>query len=571
MRINNFSLIFQNPKICTTLPNEIKLFHDIASVDMDDYSEEFGRIREKLMPRMPFCEMSNQEEFSAKIKCAANMFDVNGFRFDKILSADQIIFDREKKDTHLAKVVKGKRYDVAQRFLSGQPPRKRMDSCKSEFVKSDGPVFKPKVEEKLLADYLTNDPANCGTVCEAISRVEFNDEQSYIEAWACNQSNNTLSFKQSHRNEPSLLRNVNGFTLTGHDGLIDQVPGELSYGQKSPCNEHAVTSSLSCDTTSSKQDIRSSNDECLELKDNLSEYRQVLNPQTSLCKEVSSKDKVAPDMDLSSEGELINWLISEKCHSLDNIMKTEDQKSKSLGIGIENEGITLDKENELEIKIIDPPSHVISVKEADEIRGIDKEAASLKISIPMNMIKLRKREAGTKMKKSTSHDNNQECNRLKEPSFDFKQQQPLKISIPLLKVRMNKLQRDKRDNSELQEQKSNQVTKLQLAKSVGCRQPPLKITLVKLSPDVWAVKQRACPSVTTPCMEGSVRQGALSVMDENAVRRMQTLNRVKQALVKDQSTIKVMKNPPKCTRRLRALKRKASTLCAMKSRIIGRC
>ena len=96
---------------------------------------------------------------------------------------------------------------------------------------------------------------------------------------------------------------------------------------------------------------------------------------------------------------------------------------------------------------------------------------------------------------------------------------------------------------------------------------PLKITLIKFGCNNWAVKQIGEVEGKRPYK--SVRIGTLSTSDEGAAKRKDVLNRVKQALIKDKP-IKITQSKPKCTNRFRSLKRKAVTLYAMKSRIIGR-
>ena len=99
--------------------------------------------------------------------------------------------------------------------------------------------------------------------------------------------------------------------------------------------------------------------------------------------------------------------------------------------------------------------------------------------------------------------------------------------------------------------------------------PTLKIILIRLKCGNWAVKQKQICDVERSYKTGTVRIVGLSLSDARAVKRTEESERVKKALVQDKPP-KTLRINPRCTNRLKALKRKATTLYAMKSRIMGK-
>ena len=184
---------FQNPRVCKNLSDEIELFHAIASTDLEEYLEEFNVIKEEIMLRVPFCQLSNDEGNNLQIIHASGLFELKELRFDRLLQAkqSQIYCDLEERVGALGKLIVEQKGTIP--FRQEGQGFERLKCSEQE---------KPQSHEinysfDSISSCISNDVAETGTACGTIARETFTDKESYIEAWAQNQARLNLSCEDS--------------------------------------------------------------------------------------------------------------------------------------------------------------------------------------------------------------------------------------------------------------------------------------------------------------------------------------------------------------------------------------
>ena len=205
--VNELNEFFQNPKVCTNLSDEIKLFHTIASTDLEDYLEEFNMIKEEVLLRVPFCQLSNDEENNFEMIHGSGLFELKELRFDRLIQAsqNQIYFDPEKRVGALGKlIVKQKRTIPCPQEGQG------FDGVESsEQEKSQSREIISNFDSISSCD--SNDVAETGIACGAIAREKFIDKESYIEAWAENQAMINLPCEDSLQIDSLVTDSIGNF------------------------------------------------------------------------------------------------------------------------------------------------------------------------------------------------------------------------------------------------------------------------------------------------------------------------------------------------------------------------
>ena len=188
--LTNF-LLFQNPNICTSLPEEIKLFHDLSSIDVEEFVQNLGPLREEIVSRMSFCQLNSKEEYDVCISNCLKQFKLESLRFDKLILVEEYerstSEEENKVDIKNNKMENNENSNNEDNELEMKTNVQRMRSCKSNDSEATLPAFRPNI----MIDTSCNnaspydcDPSECCVIGKSISREDFKSKHSYITAWA---------------------------------------------------------------------------------------------------------------------------------------------------------------------------------------------------------------------------------------------------------------------------------------------------------------------------------------------------------------------------------------------------
>ena len=559
------------------------------------------------MLRMPFCELCNEEEFFVQMTYGAGMFDIKEMRFDKLMLADQKTnsFDQETKNSKLTKqVIKRKRADSVEADEVDNHDNKRVKHCETKTSQFHEMEVSPKLE-KISCKSSAEEPAEMNALNDSISRENFDYKKSFVEAWVANHVISSVHSDHSPEMSPVFTDLVNG--TPEENGLLMGAVGQSSPLLKA---DGVTESHLSCNANFNENESRFANSKPIKCHDiNLAKAEGLkISIPLEIIRRPNNVENCEENDECCSESRANEEL---KCSSVNTLTysdevstkRSEEQKPASLKISIPKDLVAFGKNNSLKREEqVSPPAVSKTIIDNESVqRSHVKEQLSLKVSIPKSLISLKCEELSKECNDGLSSNivDQKEELEVDNDSVDIQQPKSLKISIPKKLIELsNEYKNEIQDeNGEPNETSSNANDKKQVTEQtsdynvkVNCsalkeRQeisttdnqsksepvpyPSLKITLIRLGCGNWAVKQKGMSEGKRPYKNGTVRIGGLSLSDERAAKRIEVLDRVKQALAKDKST-KTLKINPRCTNRLKALKRKATTLCAMKSRIMGR-
>ena len=451
--------------------------------------EEFNKIKEEIMLRMPSCQLCNDEEFNLQIVHGSRLFDLKGLRFDKLILADQNWSSHEqgmKTSTTGKQLVVKRRTDIVGKMNESL---QRLKSCEEDYSHVREVKARPS-QGVIVSSCDSNGPAETRALCGAIFRETYHDKGSYIKAWAENQAKSNLQHDDSSQMDP---------LLTDSRGSINE----------KNCSAQITVQPLLCSTSKSMKILR---------REDLNEsVCTTLNKRSLNCNDELAMKKKYFKMNLNLE-EL----------RLQKITECFGKTPENIQTNIPNRTVTF---NESVFKSMQPKN--------------------LRISIPIELVKVSNENIISSTDGKENTEGKQNLGRIEtQPNLnsnEFSDGETIKLNV--------------------NEKESYNKQDFSTPKKSVCI--PLKITLVRVGCYNWAVKENKMHSEERLSKDGTVRIGSLDEIDEKAVKRIEILNRVKQALAQGKST-KTIRSKLKRTKRFKALKQRAVTLCAMKSQIIGR-
>ena len=197
--LTNF-LLFQNSNICTSLPEEIKLFHDLSSIDVEEFVQNLGPLREEIVSRMSFCRLNSKEEYDVCISNCLKQFKLESLRFDKLILVEEYqrstSEEENKVDIKNNKMENNENLNNEDNELEMKTNVQRMRSCKSNDSEATLPAFRPNIVIDTSCNNASAydcDPRECCVIGKSISREDFKSKHSYITAWAECQSETCLN------------------------------------------------------------------------------------------------------------------------------------------------------------------------------------------------------------------------------------------------------------------------------------------------------------------------------------------------------------------------------------------
>ena len=258
-------LLFQNPNICTSLPQEIKLFHDLSSIDTEEFVQNLGPLKEELVSRMSFSQLSSKEEYDVCMSHSLKQLRIDdSLRFDKlILAADYERSTKEENEVDIEnkKLENNKNSNNADNEFEMKTNIQRMRSCKS----NDSEVTLPAIRPNLVIDTSCNnasaydcDPSEGCIIGKSISREDFKSKHSYITAWAECQSETCLN-----RDSANSASSNNGEDMdldSKRNSLLDAESQLLSPDIKVNSQlGHPQQTQVHCETQSTESELLSDN------------------------------------------------------------------------------------------------------------------------------------------------------------------------------------------------------------------------------------------------------------------------------------------------------------------------
>ena len=448
---------------------------------MEDYLEEFSKVKEEILLRIAVCQLCNEDEFNQQIKFGSDLFDLKGLRFDKLILADETgnICDQGTRSSKSGIHVMKKRKPEILGEVAENHESKRTKSC----------------EEGAHQGYNSTDPDECSTAGSTICRETFNDKDSYIEAWAKNQAESNIQCDGPWQIDPLL-----------NDSKCNIV-------EKSNSVQIPLDTPMKCDLATDRQSGR--------------EGERIICNKRSLdhnAKVLLNTQLLTTRIPLEEMG---LFKLAESFRETDSVVV----------------------DHNLEKVRVSTPRKIVTF---NENISMSPQTSSLKIDIHRESVNVSKGDT-TPIKNENENIEGMQRTERKETQLGVNSDGAFRNQT----IRVDIMQNDRPMKEEFSARESSTYI-------------PLKITLVRIGCYSWAVKQQnEVHSEERLVKDETARIGILHELDEKAIKRMETLNRVKQALAQENSSQPV-RMKLKTTKRFKALKQKAATLCAMKCQIIGR-
>ena len=625
--------LFQNPGICTTLPEEIKLFYELSSIDMEEFNVSLDQLKDEIASRMSLCQLSSIEEFNVCMTYSLGEFKLNQLRFDKLsLAGDcQGSTSEEDKIENKNMTLKRKREENGKNEgneLEIKSNAKRMRSCEPENSNGTPAAIKRKIvlesscNDTFPYDY---DPSEGCIIGKSISREDFMSKHKYITAWAECQSETCLN--RNSANSAS--------SFSGEDMDLDEISLQRKFSDD--VSETKLCSSPASQLSSHDPNVSA------DLSHLTSAQNQSAQPSTHLeqpsnqvytdCLKSHISDRVEqPTQPMNSEinQDFINTQNEHK-NKADSELKCCDKmisKTKINRVDMNNvakvtQGCNKKPKIEAWRALNETLSGIESNKVSSEANSnVPLKTAKLKSTTSLNLElkcydKVSSVSSGRKMIESDNKKQvTQGCN--EEPK-----KEACRTSTECLPEVTNKLSGDTHSNKclktfkqgsesnlnlqlkcykkvSLQSNSENKVGSQNTARDIrGCIGKPnvkacqmsyeilpdgnniklpgepelrqsLKITLVHKGCGIWAVKtsnkRKRSESESDNCIDkingSKAMTDAQAILEESA----KVLKRVKLALTNDGPSKKVKQGPVHTTK-FKSLRRLATNLCEMKSRI----
>ena len=168
---------------------------------MEEFVQNLGPLKEEIVSRMSFCQLSSKEEYDVCMSNNLKQFKLDdSLRFDKLILAgdyERSTSEEENKvDIENKKMEKNENSNNEDNELEMKTNIQRMRSCKS----NDSEVTLPAIRPNLVIDTSCNnasaydcDPSEGCIIGKSISREDFKSKNSYIRAWAECQSETCLN------------------------------------------------------------------------------------------------------------------------------------------------------------------------------------------------------------------------------------------------------------------------------------------------------------------------------------------------------------------------------------------
>ena len=214
-------LLFQNPNICTSLPEEIKLFHDLSSIDMEEFALSLGPLKKEIASRMSFCHLSSKEEYNVCVSNKLKQFKLESLRFDKLILVEDYEYSTNEEENKVDienEKLENENSNSEDNKFEVETNFQRMRSCKPNDSESILPASRPDpmIDTSCNdASAYESDPSEGCVIGKSISREDFKSKHSYITAWAECQSETCLN-----RDSADSVSSNNGEDMDLDAGLV---------------------------------------------------------------------------------------------------------------------------------------------------------------------------------------------------------------------------------------------------------------------------------------------------------------------------------------------------------------
>ena len=624
--------LFQNPGICTTLPEEIKLFYELSSIDMEEFNISLDQLKEELASRMSSCQLSSIEEFNVCMTYSLGEFKLDKLRFDQLSLAGDcqgLTSEADGKSENKSMTLKRKHEEDGKN--EGNEPEvksnaKRMRSCEPENSNGTPAAIRPKIvsdsscNDSFPYDY---DPSEGCIIGKSISREDFISKHKYITAWAECQSETCLNRNSANSANPFSSEDMDLDEISLEGKLSDDVneakscsatDGQLSshdlkisadLGHLTAAQNHSAQPS-----TELEQPSHQVYTDCLKshISDRVEQLTQPMNSEINqdfINTQNEHKNKVDSELkcyDKMSSKTEINQVDSSNVARVTQGCNKEPkieawQALNEILPGTENNKVSGEANSNIPLKIAKQES---KANLNEELKCYDKVSSDRKMIDSDNKTrvtqgcndepKMEACPASTEClpeigNKSSGEANSNKCHktikqgsesnlRLQLKCYDKVSSQSNKIKAENKADRQNTTRVTKGcvDQPKVKVcQISNEIlpdrSNIKLSGEPEVR-PSLKITLVHKGCGIWAVKtsnkRKRSESESDNCIDRL--NDAQAILEESAKQRCKVLKRVKLALTNDRPS-KNVKQGPVHTTKFKSLRRLATNLCEMKSRI----
>ena len=632
LTFHKFPFPFQNPGICTTLPEEIKLFYDLSSIDMEEFDISLDQLKEELASRMSLCQLSSIEEFNVCMTYSLGEFKLDKLRFDQLSLAgdcERSSGEGDDKSDIKNKTLKRKHEEVTKMEeneleIISDVKRKRL--CESENEKGMSAAIKPKIildsssSDTFPYDY---DPSEGCIIGKSISREDFTSKHKYITAWAECQSETCLN--RNPANSAS--------SISGEDMDLE----EISVEEKFSDNLCETKSCIASESQLASHDVEGSADlgnlkvtqllsekqstevellsnevyiDCFDscVSDHVKQLTQPINDETNkglertqnesngnLTSELKCHDKMSSDIKVIDSDNKTQVTQScndeppkELCRASNEILPETSKKLS--GATNSNKGHKISK-RERKSKFHSELKYDDKVSSQSNINNVDSNNTT---RVTQDFNDKPKTEACRASKeilperesnKDSGEANSNKCLKIAQHKSDSNLNLELKCCDKVSsQSNVNKVKNevDSQNTTRVTQgcidqpnvkacQFSNEIlpdkNNINLSGETEGR-PSLKITLVHKGSGIWAVKtsnkRKRSESESDNCIDKL--NDAQAILEESAKQRCKVLKRVKLALTNDRPSKKVKQGPVHTTK-FKSLRRLATNLCEMKSRI----
>ena len=505
---------------------------------MEEFDSSLNQLKEEIASTMSFCQLSSTEEFNVCMTYSLGEFRLDQLRFDKLSLAGD--FERStneecerfenKKETLKRKHEEDTKIEDNQ--LEIRSNAKRIRSCESENLKDISAAIRPKIvldNDTFPYDY---DPSEGCVIGKSISREDFTSKHKYITAWAECQSETCLN--RNSANSAS--------SLSGEDMDLDEISVEAKFS-----DDLSERNFVSTESHFSSRDLKASAD-----------FSHLMSPQ-------NCSGKISVEVEPSSN------LVYSDCHKsgLNDHVKQPSQPMNS-----EIDQSSMQNQNEInnnfdsELKCHDrvsSQSHIDYNDMAQVTQGCNDEPTteacrasnktlpereSNKLSCELDLNK------GPESAKQESKSNLilelKCCDKMSSKPDDIIDSKPI--------AKVTQGCNDETSNEILSERNN-------IISGEAEPRPCLKITLVHKGGGIWAVKtsNKRKRSESELDRTDSISD-AQAILEESAKQRRKVLKRVKLALTNERHAKKAKQGPVHTTK-FKSLRRLATNLCEMKSRI----
>ena len=167
---------------------------------MEEFVLSLGPLKKEIASRMSFCQLSSKEEYDVCMSNSLRQFKLESLRFDKLILVED--YERSTNEEENKVDIENKKMENNQNSndedneLEIKTNIQRMRSCNSNDSKATLPAFRPNIVIDTSCNNASAydcDPSEGCVIGKSISREDFKSKHSYITAWAECQSETCLN------------------------------------------------------------------------------------------------------------------------------------------------------------------------------------------------------------------------------------------------------------------------------------------------------------------------------------------------------------------------------------------